>query len=270
MIMKKYKKLLLIAWFAAGFCNICCADDQKKASSSDSTSAVERTKLLDAVTRLQANPWAGWPVGTRLIVGYADSTKEYPKVKHYAQPNLTYEVTGDGTTFGRGQKLGGKVVMQHFKVANQVGLSLAPKLQGQKAQRTQLSLSGLGFECTRKQLTIKPFSEPVMTTVYWASHDRPKVLLKRTTSGGNYWQVEGFSTRMIGGKKYRCVKTRRRMATVDGFVVTMQYLHSSVPGHLVESVQEFHAGNSTVDRPVLTMVTHEYAILVDIPKRDTE
>lgn len=263
------KHTIMIVLLAASFCKTCLADDQKK-SSLDSTSAAERIELLDAVAGLQANPWTSWPVGTRLVVGYADRTQQYPKIKHYVQPNMTYEVTGDGTTFGRGQTPGGKVLTQHFKVANEAGLPLAPKLTGQKAKQAQLSLGGIGIECDKTQFTIEHFPGPMVTTTYWASHDRPELLLKRKTSNGNYWQVEGGATRMIGTEKYQCVKTRQRMATVDGFVITIEHLNSSVPGHLVERVKEFHSKNSTTEHPILTMVTREYALLVDIPKLGTE
>ncbi len=82
--MKKHKIFLLIACLAANACS----------RSAESTTATEQIQLVEAVTRLHANPWAGWLVGTRVITHFAKSTPQYPGVKHYAQPDLTYEVAG--------------------------------------------------------------------------------------------------------------------------------------------------------------------------------
>ena len=268
LIMKKHKTLVLIGCLAASSCAL--PDKQRNSPSAEPTMATEQVQLVDAVARLQTNPWAGWRVGTRITTHFANSTPQYPGVKHYAQPDMTYEVTGDGAKFIRKQTADGTVTTQRFEVANQVGVPEPWELPGQSGIKTHLDVNGGSIECDKKRSTIEVFRGPIVTTTLWTVRERPGVLLKREMSGGNYWQVVGFSTRMIGGEEYRCVETRVRMATVDGFVVTTEHLNPNVPGHVVESVKEFHSVSSTVEKPILTMVIREYTSLVDISKPDTE
>jgi hypothetical protein len=258
--MKKHKTFVLIACLAASACS----------HSPESTTATEQIQLVEAVARLQANPWAGWRVGTRVTTHFANSTPQYPGVKHHAQSDLTYEVTGDGATFIRKQTVDGTVTTQRFEVANQVGVRGLGDLPGQSGIKTQLDFNGVSIECNEIRSTIEVFPGPIVTTTYWTVHKRPEVLLRRETSNSNYWQVVGFSTRMISGEEYRCVETRTRMATVFGFVVTTEHLNPSVPGHVVESVKEFHSVSSTAEKPILMMVERECTSLVDIPKPDSE
>ncbi len=180
-------------------------------------------------------------------------------------------VAGDGTIVIRKQTVDNTVTTQCLEIANEGGVPRGLDLPGQSGnKKTQMDVNGVSIECDEIRSTIEVFRGPIVTTTYWTVHKRPEVLLKRETSNGDYWQVVGFSTRMINGAGYRCIETRARMTTVFGFVITTEHLNPNVPGHVVERVKEFHSVSSTAEKPILTMVERECTSLVDIPKPNTK
>jgi len=267
--MARRTPILLISCFVAASCGTPPVDNSRKGSSPEATIAARKARLLEAIADLQANPWAGWPVGAKLVTRFADSTDQYPSVRHYAQPDLTYEVTGDGTTLVRRQEtFEGE---QRFEVNNQAERPVPGASPDRKPKRPRVVIDGISIECNKTLLEdATRLGQVAATTSWWTARDRPEVLLKRMSSNGNYWQVVGLSTRKIGSREYLCVETRRRMATTFGFVVTLEHLNSGVPGHVVESIKEFHSEDSTADIPILTMITREYAVAVDVPQTGTK
>ena len=237
-------------------------------SAADEPQEIGKAQLLDALTKLQANRWEGWPTGTKVVMRNADSAPGFPGVKPDVQPDLTYVITEANSKFTRNQTVEGKVVTQHFEIEHQDGLRWPTKLP-ETTERETLTLNGISIVCHKTELSAFELHADgclLTTNVFWTAQDRPDLVLKMESSETGSWQVVGLARRTIAKETYVCVETKSRMRTNEGFAIFTEYLNPRVPGHVVEEVLESHAAESTPEKPVLKTIQREYVVEVEIPE----
>ena len=220
--------------------------------------AIFDKETLVLIKRLQKNPWANWPTGTEIVRHFVDDSKPKQNLRAYVQPDLIYKVTERDRLLIRTQRVKGNPVRQDFRIQNHPGVAI-PHISG-KGVASELVVDGANVKCLlyESALTESLANGAVVRTVtkQWVLSSHPTVLLRR--SGPGQWTITSVRAKKhIGKKEYLCIETKARLSPPNAHVVTTQYLHPDVPGHLVEEIKEFYKVIKGKREPAPWLITHE-------------
>lgn len=231
-------------------------------------SDTEYTRELAAlITGLQKNPWRGWSAGTEVTVRYIVDRDAAGKPLGKEQPELVFKVTEADKLFEIAQVVKGKPVITEFFVKDQEGLGVASR-RVREPTPAELEIDGFKLACLVTEMGVREIPGGVSVTKEWVLASHPTIVLRKEVNGEGWRVTSARVKKTIGDREFSCVEIKKSMRFFSdgpGESVTTQYRCPSVPGHVVEEIQEFFKLKKGQISPAPFQTVHQKVVEIKLP-----
>jgi hypothetical protein len=224
-------------------------------------------ELVTLITGLQKNPWREWGAGTEVTVRYIVERDVAGKPLGKEQPELVFKVTEADKLFEITQVVKGKPVITEFMVKDQEGLAVASR-RITEPTTAEMEIDGFKLACLLTRMEFREIPGAASVAREWLLASNPSIVLRKEVNGEGWRITSARVKKTVGDQEFSCVEIKKSMRFYsDGpsESVTTQYRCPSVPGHVVEEIQELFRIKKEQRSPTPFQVVHQKVVEIKLP-----